>query len=638
MLVTRYQHNPILLPDKTNYWEGKGVFNASPIQKDNKIYILYRALSLKHFHNLTNLEMEISSIGLAESSDGLNFEKRREFITPDSEFDMYGCEDPRVTFFEGKYYIFYTALSGYPFSKENIKVGCAVSSDLKSIEYKKLVTPFNAKAMTLFPERVGGKIWAALTLDTDSRPARFCVVGFESLDQFFDTDFWTEIYNNKERYTLNLLKRDNDHLEVGSQPIKTEKGWLIFYSYIYNYFTDQPDFAVEAVLLSLDNPSVLLDKLEYPLLTAEEYYESYGYVPNVVFPSGALDKKDSIYLYYSSADTGVSVAFVNKNLLLNKLFKSKEQRPYFKRVSDEPLLTPRSGYDWESQAVFNPASLLIDDKIYIVYRAMSSDNTSTMGLAIYNKDLKLEYRSEEPIYWPRTEYEKKFIPGGNSGCEDPRLVLLDDTIYLFYTAYNGKEEPRAAVATISVQDFLNRNWNWSDPLILSYKNVSNKDVSMFPEKIKNKFLIIHRSGGIDMDLSYHNSFDDFKNNIFLEEQIWVHPRSGSWDSEKVGLASTPFKTDKGWVILYHGVSTYDRHYRVGAVLADSDDPEKILGRTFYPLFEPELSWEKEGIVANVVFPCGSVVIDDKVYIFYGGADKVIGAAYLSLDALLDSFC
>ncbi|GIW62758.1 MAG: hypothetical protein KatS3mg090_0584 [Patescibacteria group bacterium] len=638
MLVTRCQHNPILLPDKNNAWEGKGVFNASPVQKDNRIFILYRALSLKHFHNLTNLEMEISSIGIAESSDGINFENRRQLVLPDLDWDKYGCEDPRVTFFEGKYYIFYTALSGYPFSKENIKVGCAVSSDLKKVEYKKLITPFNAKAMTLFPERIGGKIWTALTIDTDTPPARFCIVGLESMEQLFDHNFWSAIYNNKDKYTLSLLKGSKDHLEVGSQPIKTEKGWLIFYSYIYNYFTDHPDFAIEAVLLSLDNPTVVLNRLEYPLLTAEEYYESYGYVPNIVFPSGALDKKDKIYLYYSSADTGVSLAFVNKDLLLNKLFRSRTQRPYFKRVSDEPLLTPRSGYEWESQAVFNPAALLIEDKIYVVYRAMSADNTSTMGLAIYNKDLKLEYRSEKPIYWPRTDQEQKLVEGGNSGCEDPRLVLYDNTVYMFYTAYNGKEEPRAAVSTISLEDFLCRNWNWSQPLILSYKNISNKDVSMFPEKINNKFLIIHRSGGIDMDISYHTSFDDFKNNIFLEEQIWVHPRTGSWDSEKVGLASTPFKTDLGWVVLYHGVSSYDRNYRLGAVLADLNNPEKIIGRTFYPLLEPELSWEREGIVNNVVFPCGSVVLDDKVYIFYGGADKVVGAAYISLDRLLDSFC
>ena len=113
MYVTkRSTHNPVLVPNRDHYWESFAVFNMSPIKKGKTIYGLYRALSA-YDHMLE--QKQISIVGIAESKDGKNFTNRRPFIIPKEEWDMYGCEDPRVTYFEGKFYIFYTALSKYPF-------------------------------------------------------------------------------------------------------------------------------------------------------------------------------------------------------------------------------------------------------------------------------------------------------------------------------------------------------------------------------------------------------------------------------------------------------------------------------------------------------------------------------------------
>jgi len=87
-------------------------------------------------------------------------------------------------------------------------------------------------------------------------------------------------------------------------------------------------------------------------------------------------------------------------------------------------------------------------------------------------------------------------------------------------------------------------------------------------------------------------------------------------------------------LLYHGVSETSDTYRVGAVLLDLKNPAKILARTDYPVFEPETEYEKVGIVPNVVFPCGAVLIDKTIFMYYGGADKVIGVATLELKNLL----
>src|SRR3989344_2292783 len=148
-VVKRTEDNPILVPDRDHHWEASATFNMSPVKRNRNIYGLYRALSNKDILRVPN---QISSIGVAKSLDGLHFKDRKQFIEPEETWERFGCEDPRVTFFENRYYIFYTALSHFPFVAEGIKVAVAVSDDLKQENERHLVTPFNAKAMTLLPE------------------------------------------------------------------------------------------------------------------------------------------------------------------------------------------------------------------------------------------------------------------------------------------------------------------------------------------------------------------------------------------------------------------------------------------------------------------------------------------------------
>ena len=185
MIIKRSNENPILKPLSEHSWEAEAVFNGCPVKKGNEIYLLYRALSLPHYHTSARATMMISDIGIAQSKDGIRFENRRRFIIPEHSWERFGCEDPRITKLGNKYYIFYTALSEYPFKAEGIKVGLAISKDLKTVQEKHLVTPFNAKGMALFPEKIGGKMWAVLTLHTDKPPAKICLASFEK-----ESDMW----------------------------------------------------------------------------------------------------------------------------------------------------------------------------------------------------------------------------------------------------------------------------------------------------------------------------------------------------------------------------------------------------------------------------------------------------------------
>jgi len=637
MLIERFDRNPILKPNINQSWEAQAVFNGCPVEKGSKIFLLYRALSLPHYHTIAKTRLMVSDIGIADSKDGINFSNRQRFIVPEKDWERFGCEDPRVTKLDNKYYIFYTALAAYPFRAEGIRVGLAISRDLKKIDKKHLITPFNAKAMALFPERIGGKFWVILTVNTDKPPAEICLASFAKEEELWSEKYWQRWYQDYTKYSLPLKRRPEDFVETGTPPLKTKYGWLIFYSYIKNYYSPKRLFGIEAVLLDAKNPLKIISRTDYPILTPEEYYERIGLVPNVVFPSGVLIKKNSLYLYYGSADTTCSLAFIDTPLFIEKMVGQGKSTVRFKRVKENPIITPIKNNAWEMRATFNPAAIYLEDKVHLLYRAMSEDNTSTFGYAQSQDGIHINYRCRQPVYVPREPWEQKLVPSGNSGCEDPRLTKIGNRIYICYTAFNGKNLPRVALSWVSLRDFLHQKWNWSKPVLISPPEFDDKDACIFPEKIKGKFVIIHRSGD-DMDLSFHNDLD-FDGSDWLEEYRWVAPRSGWWDSKKVGIAAPPLKTAQGWLVIYHGVSE-DGVYRVGALLCALDNPAKITARVDEPIFAPENDYEKKGEVANVVFPCGAVFIRDKIFLYYGGADKVIGVATVKTKDLLKSlkFC
>ena len=263
---------------------------------------------------------------------------------------------------------------------------------------------------------------------------------------------------------------------------------------------------------------------------------------------------------------------------------------------------------------------------------MSHDNTSVIGYAESKNGTDIIYRSLEPIYFPRESFEEKRVPGGNSGCEDPRLTKMGDKIYMYYTAYNGITPPAVAQTSISEKDFLAKKWNWSKPVIVTRDGVDDKDGCLHPEKVNGKYFLFHRVNNyICGDYGDTPSFKE--RNSFRNIPI-ILPRQGMWDSVKVGISVPPIRTSKGWILFYHGVSHRSR-YRVGAALLDLKNPTIVLSRTTDVLLEPLEAYELEGQVNYVVFPCGVVVNKGIIYMYYGGGDSVIDVASMELKVLLD---
>jgi predicted GH43/DUF377 family glycosyl hydrolase len=632
--MRRSEENPILIPMSENTWEADGAFNGCPVHDGNKIHFVYRAVSAPQ--KISGFELPLSTIGYAFSNDGIHFKNRRQFIKPEYDWEQFGCEDPRVTKMNGKFYIFYTALSTFPFCSTCIKVGAAITNDFKKIKEKHLVTPFNSKAMSLFPEKVAGRYAVVLSVNTDLPPTRIAVAYFDREEQIWSPTYWEGWYSLLNDNIIPLERSSKDHIEAGAPPIKTKYGWLLIYSYIQNYFSPPAVFGIEAALLDINNPQRIIARTDKPLIVPQEEYEKYGKVPNIVFPTGALVKDGILHIYYGAADTTCAVATCKLDTLLEDMLEARIKQIRLNRFSGNPIIKADPKLAWQSRAVFNPTALYEYGRVHLAYRAMSEDNTSVIGYASSGDGYNFEDRPNEPLYTPREPFEAKFVPGGNSGCEDPRLTRIGDTIYMLYTAFNGRSEPRVALTYIKVDDFLARCWNWSRPILISPPNVPDKDAAIFPKKIKGKYAFLHRLG-VSIWLDYVDDLQ-FGDNKWLKGNVIMSPKDELPDTEKVGISGPPIETKEGWLLLYHCVSrkTQPMTYYVAAALLDLKDPSIILARRKVPILQPETPYELYGQVNNVVFPCGAVVIGEDLFVYYGGADSVIGVATMKLTELLNS--
>jgi len=322
------------------------------------------------------------------------------------------------------------------------------------------------------------------------------------------------------------------------------------------------------------------------------------------------------------------------------------------RFEGNPILKPDNKHQWETKAVFNPAALYESGKVHLLYRAIGESDVSVLGYASSMDGLHIKERFDKPVYIPRESFEgvdrshstisepvSLYVSGGGGmgGCEDPRLTRIGDRVYMTYVAYDGHSHPRVALSSIHIDDFLNKKWNWKKPVLISPPYIVDKNACILPEKIDGKFVIFHRVfPNILIDLVDNLDFDG--KTRWLEGQFKIPTRalSSDWDNLKVGCGPPPIKTKEGWLLIYQAVSSFDEsRYKIGAMLLDLQDPTKVLARTKNPILEPIALYENEGWKAGVVYPCGAVVIDDRLFVYYGGADTFVCVASVNLEPFLE---
>ncbi len=333
---------------------------------------------------------------------------------------------------------------------------------------------------------------------------------------------------------------------------------------------------------------------------------------------------------------------------LDKVLKRPITPLDLRRSVKNPIIEPSEHY-WESKATFNPTAFLHDGKIHIIYRAIGETDNSVLGYAESKDGVHISDNFPRPVYYHFMRGERgasvapiSYSSGGGwgGGCEDPRVTLLGDRLYMLYTAFDGWGSVRIALTSISLQDFIDKCWNWKDPVIISPPNEIHKNWVLFPEKINGKYAIMHAISPHVM-IDYFNSLDELDGTNFVHS---IHQSSPLWsmrDRLTRGVGPAPIKTKYGWLVLYHKMEKHDTHrYKLWAMILDEKNPTKVLYNSTQPILEPDEWYENEGYKSGVVYSCGAVVKPgragepDQLFVYYGGADKVSCVATANLDLFL----
>lgn len=319
MKLKRYPGNPILERNKNNPWEAGSVLNPNVLY-DNGIYrMVYRATNDIKIKKVGGY---ISSIGYAESTDGIYFKRFPEpMIIPDQEYEMgKGCEDPRVTKIGDTYFLYYTAVSKQIDGHHQVRIALATSKDFKKWEKHGIVgPPTRSKAAVLFPEKINGQYVMFYTWMSDKPLSSIMQCRFDSLADVINPPkghLAETIYNFDKNVVFTPPFNVYRGAEVGAVPIKTKNGWLFIYCMANT--TDHAEWSIGAALLDLKDPKIILAQTKDPILRPEMKTEKSGVVNNVTFPEGAVIVGKDLYVYYGSGDQGCCLATCYlQNLLIS---------------------------------------------------------------------------------------------------------------------------------------------------------------------------------------------------------------------------------------------------------------------------------------------------------------------------------
>jgi len=334
------------------------------------------------------------------------------------------------------------------------------------------------------------------------------------------------------------------------------------------------------------------------------------------------------------------------------------------QVKKEGILLSKTDLDFESEAVLNPAVIREGDVVHMYYRAVRNGNKSTIGYCRFDGPLTLTERWEVPFMVPEFDYESQ-------GVEDPRIVKIDDTYYMTYTGYDGINARGALATSKDLRHFKKQGvivppFTYAEFVYLVekagkvnedyYHNhkfyyqeadpekkilLWDKNVVFFPRRINGKLVFLHRiRPGIQLVAveSLKELTKEYWNEYFLnlQDHIVLDPFFDH-EANYIGSGCPPIETEHGWLLIYHGVEDTEKgpvYSACAAALLDLNNPLKEIARLPYPLFSPQYKWELEGDVNNVVFPTGTAIFGDTLFIYYGAADSHIACASLNLPDLM----
>lgn len=339
-----------------------------------------------------------------------------------------------------------------------------------------------------------------------------------------------------------------------------------------------------------------------------------GHISSIVFRSGILNKNMSINFdsvsEYVETPLMVHDAFYDNNLFELKLKDLKAWNETSKIImSSLPTFFTHEELKKSIREVFLDSDFTPD----------SWTTTTIHWLADSNYKIRFDDATavSERVIFPVSANESK-------GIEDARFVKFthesgDITYYATYTAYNGRRILSQLIETEDFQTF--------KMITLNGQGVKNKGMALFPRKINDKYAMLSRQDGENNYIMYSDNL-----HFWYESKLLQEPEQ-PWEFVQIGNCGSPIETDKGWIVMTHGVGNM-RQYSIGVILLDLEDPTKVIAHLEDPLLTANEE-EREGYVPNVIYSCGSMLLNDKLIIPYAMSDVATRIAIVDVNDLFE---
>ena len=325
-----------------------------------------------------------------------------------------------------------------------------------------------------------------------------------------------------------------------------------------------------------------------------------GHISSIVFRRGVLDKNNDLQMmkvggYIDKAEVSHKKLY-NKKRFVKKLLEMKIPDKYSTSIMQD---LPEK---FEYYSLKGAVGKVLDDSSISVERRMALEEMTWLADSFYDIQFKHDSDITERVIFPVSDSESR-------GIEDARFVrFVDDDntekIYATYTAYNGHT---ILPKLLSTEDFYTFR-----VMPLHGSGALNKNLAMFPRKIKGKYAMLARIDGVNNYLMYSDRPTIWNKPVMIQEPSYP------WEFVQIGNCGSPLWTEEGWLVITHGVGPM-RRYCLGASLFDLDDPSKEIGRLNEPLLSPRAD-EREGYVPNVVYSCGAIVHNNKLVLPYAVSD------------------
>jgi len=418
----------------------------------------------------------------------------------------------------------------------------------------------------------------------------------------------TKIFENNLTNVNNILKKINNN----SKTLSTEKKLLIG-----SYFTTE--YSIESA--AFFNPSIVEDPYQANLQDGQKRVivsfraTGEGHISSIVFRSGIIDNNNNINFKQSGKLVDVPEV-IKRHVYDKKSFMEKlNEMNIHKDVVD--IVMNRL----ENKFIYGELQESIEETKKSIKLTPSKekviDAINWLANSHYEITFSFDTAISERVIFPVSYTE-------SNGIEDARFVrFVDDDgsvmYYATYTAYNG--------FTILPKLLETKDFYHFKIMPIHGKYAQNKGMSLFPRKINGKYAMIARCDGVSIYIMFSNNLNLWQN--VQKIMAPVYP----WEFIQIGNAGSPIETEKGWLLITHGVGPM-RRYCLGASLLDLEDPTKVIARLKEPILTPNEE-EREGYVPNVIYSCGSIIHNNELIIPYGISDYASTFATISMDELFD---